>query len=62
MDGYPKDIFHGLAPEKGELDLVIDEDNGEGMTDLLQAAEEEEDEEAQAVTSRPAHSVRELNV
>lgn len=47
-----------LAPEKGELDLVIDEDNGEGMTDLLQAAEEEEDEEVQAVTSRPTHSVR----
>lgn len=55
MYGYPEDLhplFQGLALEEGEGDLVTDEDDGDGKTDLLQAVEEEEDEEAQAVTSR----------
>lgn len=58
LDGYPEDlhpIFQGLAPEEGEGDLVFEEDDGEGMTDLLQATEEEEDEEAQA--TRPSSAL-----
>lgn len=47
-------LFQGLAPEEweGEGDHLIDEDDGEGMTDLLQAAEEKKDEEAQAALFR----------